>query len=213
MTDPSIEVLADVGIAAYRLGPDGRVLDANSEVSRWTGRPREDIVGRDLAEVAPEGWGDDVLTTLAHFADTAGVRLIHGDRAYGAEPGPAQRLRFHAAPIRRSDGTLDHVVVTVMDLGMPGIVQVSAPHGPHRVAATRLCERHGLGPRHCELLELLATGHRVPKIAEMLHLARGTVRNRISALGDVLGARGQVEILALVQAEVDAQDPLNTSSR
>ena len=52
------------------------------------------------------------------------------------------------------------------------------------------------------MLTLLATGHRVPHIADELFLARGTVRNRIVALGDALGVRGQAEIVQLVRSEV-----------
>ena len=110
-------------------------------------------------------------------------------------------------------------MVTAIDIDAPTNVEVAPALTSEQAAAHRIADDHGLRPLHREVLVLLATGYRVPHIAETLCLARGTVRNRIVALGDALGVRGQIEVVALVRAEVGAppdrsgRQPWNVSPR
>jgi PAS domain S-box-containing protein len=211
---PTFDLL---GIAAYRLDADGTVGAANDTCCRWLGRPRDEVIGRTIGELAPPAAAEAVLASLANLTDDPSVRLIHGDRMFSPVDGQVRRTRFLATAERGNDGRFLYAVVSVIDLDGPGIREVAPPVSPPHAAALRISAAHHLGPRLEEMLVLLATGHRITTMATTLHLAEGTVRNRISELSDALGVRGQSAIVTLVQAEVasyaDAAGSVKVSPR
>lgn len=199
---PTFEGGAAGSVAVYRLDGDLTVTAANAACARWLGRPVDEIVGRRVADLAPGPAVTAVTAMLRALVDDPTVDAIHGERVFAPATGASRRIRFvvHREPLDGGLGT--EYVVTAIDLDGPGCIEVSPALTSESAAAGRLADRHGLGPRHREMLTLLATGHRVPQIADELFLARGTVRNRIVALGDALGVRGQAEIVQLVRSEV-----------
>ncbi len=56
-----------------------------------------------------------------------------------------------------------------------------------------------LSPQQRRVLELLASGHRVREIASLMGLADGTVRSHVRTLRAKLGARSQIEAVAMLR--------------
>jgi len=81
---------------------------------------------------------------------------------------------------------------------MERAVSQHSPPGPTSPPAEPLTEREQ------QILALLARGYSNPEIAQRLHLARGTVRNYVSAILQKLGASDRTEaaVLALRQGLV-----------
>lgn len=105
---------------------------------------------------------------------------------------------------RACDGSLVCARFVALAFDAPKVAEVAPPLSPERAAALRIAHRYELGERNRELLELLASGHRIPTIARTLHLAQWTVCNRISSLGGALGVHGQTGIVSLVVEEAQA---------
>lgn len=63
-----------------------------------------------------------------------------------------------------------------------------------------------LTPTQLRVLELLADGHRVREIARLMGVADGTVRTHVRALRAKLGARTQIEAVAMLR-QVDLDTP------
>ena len=217
---PTFEGGAAGSVAVCRLDGDLTVTAANAACARWLGRPDDELVGRRIADIAPGPAVTAVSAMLRALVDDPTVDAVHGERVFAPADGTTRRVRFVVHREPSSDASGPSYVVTAIDLDGPGCVEVSPALSSEAAAAGRIADRHGLGPRHREMLTLLATGHRVPHIADELFLARGTVRNRIVALGDALGVRGQAEIVQLVRSEVRCDgetrppgQPVNVSPR
>lgn len=54
-----------------------------------------------------------------------------------------------------------------------------------------------LSPQQGRVLELLASGHRVSEVGEIMGVAQGTVRSHVKALRAKLGARNQLEAVVM----------------
>ncbi len=89
-----------------------------------------------------------------------------------------------------------------------------APEGRERVRAAWLrdLERRShvaallatLSPQQAKVLELLASGRRVAEVGALLGVTRGTVRSHVKALRAKLGARSQLEAVAMLHLARDA---------
>jgi DNA-binding NarL/FixJ family response regulator len=65
-----------------------------------------------------------------------------------------------------------------------------------------------LSPQQLRVLQLLASGHRVREIAQLLGVADGTVRSHVRTLRAKLGAKSQIEAVAMLrQMEQSAPVP------
>jgi DNA-binding NarL/FixJ family response regulator len=56
-----------------------------------------------------------------------------------------------------------------------------------------------LSPQQLRVLRLLATGHRVREVARLLDVSDGTVRSHVKALRQRIGARTQLEAVAILR--------------
>ncbi|HEV2798597.1 MAG TPA: LuxR C-terminal-related transcriptional regulator [Nocardioides sp.] len=56
-----------------------------------------------------------------------------------------------------------------------------------------------LSPQQLRVLQLLASGHRVREIAQLLGVADGTVRSHVRTLRAKLGAKSQIEAVAMLR--------------
>ena len=63
-----------------------------------------------------------------------------------------------------------------------------------------------LSPQQLKVLELLASGRRVAEVAELLGVADGTVRSHVKALRAKLGARTQLEAVAMLRQVYELLD-------
>lgn len=181
-----------------------RVVSANHAWCSLLGLDADRVRGRSLRELLPGRWADEVRAMVDGLAADPSKRLAFGECIDLSAPDSVRSVRVLAGGMRDGTGAFDHAKLLFVPSDHPAFVEASAPSSPERLAALRIADRHALGPRHTEMLVLLATGHRVPTIATTLFLANGTVRNRISALGTALGVQGQAGIVGLIQAEVGA---------
>lgn len=62
-----------------------------------------------------------------------------------------------------------------------------------------LAQMRGLSRQQLRVLELLASGRRVPEVAEVMGIADGTVRSHVKTLRSKLGARTQLEAVAMLR--------------
>lgn len=191
-------------VAVYRFDRDLAVTAANDTFLEWLGLRGSDVIGRSIAELASGPWAAIAVRLHRKLVEDPEVEVHFGELDFAPEGVPTRRVRFLLYGERGEDGTCTEFLGVAIDLDGVGSLEVAPTLSSEAAAAGRIARAAGLGPRHRELLLLLATGHRVPHIAEVLFLARGTVRNRIVALGDALGVRGQGEIVRLVRSEVSA---------
>lgn len=70
-----------------------------------------------------------------------------------------------------------------------------------------------LSPQQRRVLELLATGHRASEVGDIMGVARGTVRSHVKALRAKLGARTQLEAVAMFHQVSDPFDGLTLVPR
>lgn len=103
----------------------------------------------------------------------------------------------------RRDALLDAVKGTVagktyLDPAIAGMLTRQVSSGPSPVPGAR-SQLEEFTEREQEVLYLLAQGHSNPEIADRLHLARGTVRNYVSAILQKLGVsdRTQAAVVAV----------------
>ena len=61
-----------------------------------------------------------------------------------------------------------------------------------------------LSPQQAKVLELLASGRRVAEVGALLGVTRGTARSHVKALRAKLGARSQLEAVAMLRMVHDA---------
>ncbi len=72
----------------------------------------------------------------------------------------------------------------------------------HRLVA----QMRGLSRQQLRVLELLASGRRVPEVAEVMGIADGTVRSHVKTLRSKLGARTQLEAVAMLRQVHEVPD-------
>ena len=112
--------------------------------------------------------------------------------------GASIDVHVTAVPVVAASGPIDRVDLVITRL--EPIDPTSTEHAVEQRIA-RLARDCSLGTRDVEVLVLLAAAHRVATIARHLHLAQGTVRNRLSALYVKLGVRCQGEVVELLLGE------------
>ncbi len=65
-----------------------------------------------------------------------------------------------------------------------------------------------LSPRQQRVLELLASGRRVHEVAELLGVTDGTVRSHVKTLRNKIGARTQLEAVAMLRQVHEVGDSI-----
>ncbi len=93
---------------------EGRYLGCNSAFSAFLGRPREEIVGRSVYDLAPRELADTY-----HAADEA-LYAHPGTQVYEsrvqAAGGETRNVVFHKAAFTRADGSLGGLVGVILDI-------------------------------------------------------------------------------------------------
>ncbi len=137
----------------------------------------------------PSGDGVDLVTTLREL--TPGLRVV----LLTARPRPdRERAAFAAGAVGYlgKDGRLSDVMAALRR------ASPSRPaRDPRLVSRGGEMEARGLSRREAEVLELLAEGRHVQEIARTLGLSQFTARDHVKALLAKLGARSQLEAVAI----------------
>lgn len=172
--------LGDVNVPAYVLDPEGTLVWLNPAAQRLVGVAR----GRRFTDVVAPPDRPRARDTFARkILGTASVTDFEVDvlRPDGSEA----RVQVSSAPLRAG-----HKVVGVFGL-------VSRPPEPKARPATH----PKLSPREVEVLRMLAHGASTDQIAEMLHIARETVRNHVRSILRKLGVHSRLEAIMVARAE------------
>ena len=181
-TDPEIDV---VGLAA-----DGReALDLAAEL-------RPDVVLMDLKMPVLDG----VQATQQLQRHHPGISVLVLS-TYADDEWVLNALRAGAAGYLLKDTRRESLIAAIkgtaegrsyLDPAVAGTVVRQAVAGPS-VSAPGPSPLEALTDREQQILRLLAQGYSNPEIARQLHLARGTVRNYVSAVLQKLGVADRTE--------------------
>ena len=193
-TDPEIAV---VGLAA-----DGQ------EALELVPQTDPDVVLMDLKMPVLNG----VQTTQRLRRDHPRVRVLVLT-TYAADQWVFDAIQAGAAGYLLKDTRRDELIAAIkgtaegrsyLDPSVAGRVMQQAMAGPAPPAPAEV-QAEAFTERELQILGLLAQGYSNPEIARQLHLARGTVRNYVSAVLQKLGVsdRTQAAVEALRRGLVD----------
>lgn len=76
-----------------------------------------------------------------------------------------------------------------------------------------IAQMRTLTPQQLRVLELLAAGHRSREVADLMGVAVGTVRSHVKSLRAKLGARTQLEAVAMLRRVYEVEDDLDLVPR
>jgi len=187
-TDPEIEVMG--------LASNGReALDLVQET-------QPDVVLMDLKMPVMNGVQATQHLSRSHPEVHVLVLTTYADDQWVFDAIRAGAAGYLLKDTRR-DALIDAVKGTVagktyLDPAIAGKLTRQVSSGPASVSRTR-SQLEEFTEREQEVLYLLAQGHSNPEIADRLHLARGTVRNYVSAILQKLGVsdRTQAAVVAV----------------
>lgn len=176
-----MRILAALNVGEFVVDADHRFVAVSDACTRWLPHLNTAVVGRPVERAVTGDLAPAVSAMVDRLAADGGPALTIGDAVIGATAARGElRIRLLGVADRGGDGSLVCARFVALVFDAPKVTEVAPPLSPERAAALRIAHRYELGERNRELLELLASGHRVPTIARTLHLAQGTVRNRIS---------------------------------
>jgi len=153
---------------------------------------------------------DRLRVVAANPAAEAGLPAVPGKplppwlERWTKETLPQEGRQSDQAWTVRADGATHNLTVLAIDASDPApgrwLVSVSA-EGPSRAERIELAEsRFGLNARQVELLELMAEGLTRQQIADTIEQPLETIRDRVGALLDAVGASSRTELLARVNS-------------
>jgi PAS domain S-box-containing protein len=172
--------LGDVNVPAYVIDSEGTLVWLNPAAQELVGDAR----GRRFTDVVAPPDRPRVRDTFARkILGTAFVTDFEVDvlRPDGTEA----RIEVSSVPLRAG-----HKIVGVFGLA------ARPPENRARPAA-----HPKLTPREVEVLRMLAQGASTDQIAELLHIARETVRNHVRSILRKLGVHSRLEAIAVARAE------------
>jgi len=93
---------------------EGRYLGCNRAFEEFTGRTREEIVGRTAYDLAPKALGDIYFDADRKLLEHPGEQVY--EAAVRAADGSPRQVMFYKATFTRGDGSLGGLVGTIADL-------------------------------------------------------------------------------------------------
>ncbi|MFM7060753.1 MAG: PAS domain-containing protein [Actinomycetes bacterium] len=189
--------------ALLGIGRDGCVTAWSAGAVELLGFPADSMIGRPLASIAV------APATPTRVADMrqevlAGAEVVAENRRLRCADGRTIEVEITVFPLLDAAGRVSRVDLLFTPVPDDEVME----RGDEvRDRIDRVAAAHRLDATEVRILHLLGHGHRVPTIARRLHLAPGTVRNRLSALYAKVGVTTQVELIEVLVGERDASGP------
>jgi len=201
---------------------DMKIVYINDRLLRWLGYERAEILGQESGVIFPakirdlllmekeeiEGGDLRARLTVCLRKDGTGFPVLVlpqpiRDGAGDVVGGVAVVIDLTAIQTAKqagyaAEGTvrslLERIALEIQSIGLV------ADHP----AATRVPLEHpelqGLSPREMEILTQLLSAHRVPQIAEALHISQHTVRNHLKSIFAKVGVSSQAALIRMVRS-------------
>ena len=201
---------------------DMKIVYVNSRLLSWLGYERDELMGQDAEVLLPEN-----LRELGHMeiaemeAGDLRARLTVSRR----KDGTGLPVIVLPQPVRDEDGEIDGNVSVIIDLSAIQMAKQAgySAEGSVRASLERIAleiqsiglvadqpsatraplehpELKGLSPREMEILTQLLSAHRVPQIAQALHISPHTVRNHLKSIFEKVGVSSQAALIHKVRA-------------
>jgi PAS domain S-box-containing protein len=201
---------------------DMRIVYINDRLLRWLGYERAEILGQESGILFPakirdllllekeeieggdlrarltvclrkDGTGFPVLVLPQPMRDDAGeviggVSVVVDLTAIQT----AKQAGYAAEGTVRS--LLERIALEIQSIGLV------ADHPAATRAPLEHPELQGLSPREMEVLTQLLSAHRVPQIAEALHISPHTVRNHLKSIFGKVGVTSQAALIRMVRS-------------
>ena len=161
---------------------------------------------RPVVVVLDEETRAGVLDGIRELLQVEGLRLAVVVPAGGA-PWWGALLEHPGVDLIRGASSLRELVEAVERFAAGERILLPESRRELRWAWTQALDNHRhhvalvqtLSPQQLRVLELLASGHRVREIAQLLGVADGTVRSHVRTLRAKLGAKSQIEAVAMLR--------------
>jgi len=201
---------------------DMKIVYVNDRLLRWLGYERAEILGQEsgvrfpanIRDLLPpekdeiesgdlrarmtvcqrkDGTGCPVLMLPQPFRDDAeevigGVSVVIDLSAIQM----AKQAGYAAEGSVRS--SLERIALEIQSIGL------IADHPAATRAPLEHPELEGLSPREMEILTQILSAHRVPQIAQALHISPHTVRNHLKSIFAKVGVSSQAELIRKVRS-------------
>ncbi|HEV2782603.1 MAG TPA: response regulator transcription factor [Actinophytocola sp.] len=136
-----------------------------------------------ITELRRHGWPRIVVLTASTDPDIAQRALHAGAQAYLRKPASPPVPTNNSHPTAARDTDADRTLIPILAIA----TQVATPdNSPHQLTARQL-----------QVLRLVAAGQSNKQIGHTLNLSPLTVKTHLTHIGQKLGARNRVQIVAL----------------
>jgi PAS domain S-box-containing protein len=201
---------------------DMKIVYVNDRLLRWLGYERAEILGQESGFLFPakirdlllmekdeiEGGDLRARMTVCQRKDGTGFPVLLlpqpiRDDAGEVIGGVAVIIDLSAIQMAKqagyaAEGTvrslLERIALEIQSIGLV------ADHPAATRAPLEHPELEGLSPREMEILTQLLSAHRVPQIAEALHISQHTVRNHLKSIFGKVGVSSQAELIRMVRS-------------
>jgi PAS domain S-box-containing protein len=212
--------LVNCGVAAR--DRDMRIVYVNDRLLRWLGYERAEILGQESGMLFPANIRDLLLLekdeieagdlrarlTVCQRKDGTGLPVLVLPQPFRDDAGDviggvsvivdlsaiqmAKQAGYSAEGSVRS--SLERIALEIQSIGLV------ADHPAATRAPLEHPELEGLSPREREILTQLLSAHRVPQIAESLHISPHTVRNHLKSIFEKVGVSSQAALIHKVRS-------------
>jgi PAS domain S-box-containing protein len=201
---------------------DMKIVYINDRLLRWLGYERSEILGQESGILFPaqirdlllieteevEGGDLRARLTVCRRKDGTGFPVLVLPQPFRDDKGEviggasvvvdltaiqtAKQAGYAAEGTVRS--LLERIALEIQSIGLV------ADHPAATRAPLAHPELEGLSPREMEILTQLLSAHRVPQIAEALHISPHTVRNHLKSVFEKVGVSSQAELISKVRS-------------
>ena len=201
---------------------DMKIVYINDRLLRWLGYERAEILGQESGVLFPANIRDLLLAekdeiesgdlrarmTVCQRKDGTGFPVLMLPQPFRDDAGEviggvsvvidlsaiqmAKQAGYAAEGSVRS--SLERIALEIQSIGL------IADHPAATRAPLEHPELEGLSPREMEILTQILSAHRVPQIAQALHISPHTVRNHLKSIFGKVGVSSQAELIRKVRS-------------
>jgi PAS domain S-box-containing protein len=201
---------------------DMKIVYINDRLLRWLGYERSEILGQESGVLFPANIRDLLLAekdeiesgdlrarmTVCQRKDGTGFPVLMLPQPFRDDAGEviggvsvvidlsaiqmAKQAGYAAEGSVRS--SLERIALEIQSIGL------IADHPAATRAPLEHPELEGLSPREMEILTQILSAHRVPQIAQALHISPHTVRNHLKSIFAKVGVSSQAELIRKVRS-------------